>query len=83
MSDATQLIRQIQDGDQAASEELLPLVYDELRKLAAAKMAGERLDHTLPPTALVHETYRRLIDSGDDSANDNGQGDGRGRIPTR
>nr|WP_236649364.1 ECF-type sigma factor [Rhodopirellula sp. SM50] len=41
----------------------MPLVYDELRKLAAAKMAGERLDHTLPPTALVHEAYLRLIGS--------------------
>lgn len=66
MSDVTQLIHQIQSGDRAASEELLPLVYDELRKLAAAKMAGERMDHTLPPTALVHEAYLRLIGPGDE-----------------
>lgn len=62
MSDVTRLIHQIQDGDQAASAELLPLVYDELRKLAAAKMANERIDHTLAPTALVHEAYVRLVD---------------------
>jgi len=64
MSDVTQLIHQLQDGDRAASEELLPLVYDELRRLAAAKMSRERLDHTLPPTALVHEAYLRLVGSG-------------------
>ncbi|PAY17517.1 RNA polymerase subunit sigma [Rhodopirellula sp. SM50] len=80
MNDVTQLIHQVQDGDRAASEELLPLVYDELRKLAAAKMASERLDHTLPPTALVHEAYLRLIGSGDDSPNGNGQWDGRGHF---
>ena len=74
MSDVTELIHQIHDGDQAASEELLPLVYDELRKLAAAKMAGERMDHTLAPTALVHETYLRLIgSSGNDSSVGSGQ----------
>lgn len=80
MSDVTQLIHQIQDGDQAASEELLPLVYDELRKLAAAKMAGERLDHTLPPTALVHEAYLRLIGPGNSGSNGNGQWEGRGHF---
>ena len=62
--DVTQLIHQIQNGDRAASEELLPQVYEELRKLAAAKMATERKDHTLPPTALVHEAYLRLIGTG-------------------
>jgi RNA polymerase sigma factor (TIGR02999 family) len=50
-------------GDQHASEELLPLVYDELRKLAAARMANERPDHTLQATALVHEAYVRLVDA--------------------
>ncbi len=64
MSDVTQLIDQIQCGNPTAAEELLPLVYDELRKLAARKMAEEREDHTLPPTALVHEAYLRLVGSG-------------------
>lgn len=75
MSDVTRLLHQIQDGDTAATEELLPLVYDELRKLAAAKMTGERLDHTLPPTALVHEAYLGLVVSGDDGSD---QWEGRG-----
>ena len=75
MSEVTKLISQIQNGDQAASEELLPLVYDALRGLAAAKMAGERTDHTLAPTALVHEAYLRLIGSGN-----NEHWDGRGHF---
>ena len=62
MSDVTQLLAQIESGDQQASQELLPLVYDELRKLAAAWMASERPDHTLQATALVHEAYVRLVD---------------------
>ncbi len=53
----------IEQGDPAAAERLLPLVYDELRKLAASKMASERLDHTLQATALVHEAYVRLVDA--------------------
>jgi RNA polymerase sigma factor (TIGR02999 family) len=73
MSDVTQLIHQSRDVDRAASEELLPLVGDELRKLAAAKMAGERKDHTLPPTALVHEAYLRLV-SPEETVNWNGRG---------
>ena len=52
----------IESGDQQASEELLPLVYDELRKLAAARMSSERPDHTLQATAVVHEAYVRLVD---------------------
>ena len=75
MSDVTRLIAQIQQGDQAASEQLLPLVYDELRKLAAAKMSGEREDHTLPPTALVHEAYLRLVGAGSEE-----QWNGRGHF---
>ncbi len=72
MSDVTRLISEIQEGNQAATEQLLPLVYDELRKLAAVRLAGERLDHTLPPTALVHEAYLRLIGSGDNQWNGRG-----------
>jgi RNA polymerase sigma factor (TIGR02999 family) len=62
MSDATRILSMIESGDQQASAELLPLVYGELRKLAAARMADERPDHTLQPTALVHEAYLRLVD---------------------
>lgn len=62
MSDVTRILSMIESGDQQASEELLPLVYDELRKLAAARMSSERPDHTLQATALVHEAYVRLVD---------------------
>lgn len=55
MSDVTQIISQIEAGDRAASEELLPLVYRELRKLAEAKLANEKPGQTLQATALVHE----------------------------
>jgi RNA polymerase sigma factor (TIGR02999 family) len=61
----TQLLEQIRRGEAGASERLLPLVYDELRRLARARMAAERPGHTLQPTALVHEAYLRLIGSGD------------------
>jgi RNA polymerase sigma factor (TIGR02999 family) len=63
MSDVTQILQQIEEGDPSAVQELLPLVYEELRKLAAARMAVERSDHTLQATALVHEAYVRLVDS--------------------
>ena len=63
MSDVTQILSQIQAGDAVAAERLLPLVYDELRKLAAAKMAHENPGHTLQATALVHEAYLRLVDA--------------------
>ena len=62
MSDVTQILSKIESGDQQASEKLLPLVYDELRKLAAARMAGERPDHTLQATALSPQAYLRLVD---------------------
>jgi len=62
MSDVTQILGQIEDGDGQAAEKLLPLVYDELRKLAAAKMAQENPGQTLQATALVHEAYIRLVD---------------------
>lgn len=63
MSEVTQILWKIESGDQKVSEELLPLVYDELRKLAAARMVTERPDHTLSATALVHEAYVRLVDA--------------------
>ena len=62
MSDVTRILSRIEEGDPSAAEQLLPLVYDELRKLAANRMAQERLDHTLQSTALVHEAYVRLLD---------------------
>lgn len=60
MSDVTCLLERAQAGDPQAAEELLPLVYDELRKLAACKMANEAAGQTLQPTALVHEAWLRL-----------------------
>ena len=62
MSDVTRILSLIESGEETAAEELLPLVYDELRKLAAARMTSERPDHTLQATALVHEAYLRLVD---------------------
>ena len=62
MSDVTQILSQIEQGDASASERLLPLVYQELRRLAAQKMALEKQGQTLQATALVHEAYVRLVD---------------------
>src|SRR5215510_3246756 len=62
MSDVTRILTAIEGGDPHAAEELLPLVYDELRKLAAQRMAQEKPGQTLQPTALVHEAYLRLVD---------------------
>lgn len=65
MSDVTHILSQIDAGDPTAAQELLPLVYDELRKLAAAKLAHEKPGQTLEATALVHEAFLRLVgDSG-------------------
>jgi RNA polymerase sigma factor (TIGR02999 family) len=61
MSDVTRILSQIDVGDPHATEKLLPLVYDELKKLAAAKLAQERPGQTLQATALVHEAYLRLV----------------------
>jgi len=61
MSDLTQILCAIEQGDPKAAKQLLPLVYDELRKLAAGHMANEAPDHTLDATALVHEAYLRLV----------------------
>ena len=63
MSDVTRILSQIESGDPSAAEQLLPLVYDELRKLAAAKLAQEKPGQTLQATALVHEAYLRLVDA--------------------
>ena len=61
VSDVTRMIEAIQQGDPKAADELLPLVYEELRRLAAAKMANEAAGNTLQPTALVHEAWLRLV----------------------
>jgi RNA polymerase sigma factor (TIGR02999 family) len=63
MSDVTEILSRIERGDASATDQLLPLVYEELRKLAKNRMAGERLDHTLQATALVHEAFVRLVDT--------------------
>jgi RNA polymerase sigma factor (TIGR02999 family) len=63
MADVTRILSAIEDGDPDAAEQLLPLVYEELRKLAAAKMAQEKPGQTLQATALVHEAYLRLVDN--------------------
>ena len=62
MSDVTQILSQIEQGDPSSAEQLLPLVYDELRKLAAVRLANEKPGQTLQATALVHEAYLRLVD---------------------
>ena len=70
MNDVTRILTAIEQGDGQAAEQLLPLVYDELRKLAAAQMAAENPGHTLNATALVHEAYLRLV--GDQHFDDRG-----------
>ena len=62
MSDVTRILSQIESGDPSAAEQLLPLVYEELRKLAAAKLAQEKPGQTLQATGLVHDAYIRLVD---------------------
>src|SRR5687768_5246815 len=63
MSDVTRILSQIESGDPTAAEQLLPLIYDELRKLAASKLAQEKPGQTLQATALVHDAYLRLVDA--------------------
>src|SRR5205085_2666028 len=75
MSDVTRILSQIEQGDPQAAEKLLPLVYDELRNLAAVKLAQEKSGQTLQATALVHEAYLRLV--GD---NNSPQWDNRGHF---
>jgi len=73
MNDVTQILSRIESGDAAASAQLLPLVYDELRKLAAARLAHEKPGQTLQATALVHDVYLRLVD-GESSQHWNSRG---------
>jgi RNA polymerase sigma factor (TIGR02999 family) len=75
LSDVTRILAQIESGDPSAAERLLPLVYEELRKLAAARMAEESPGQTLQPTALVHEAYLRLV-----RPEDAGRWDNRGHF---
>jgi RNA polymerase sigma factor (TIGR02999 family) len=77
MSEVTQILNAVNAGDRAASEELLPLVYEELRRLAAHQMRLEQPGHTLQATALVHEAYLRLV--GSDASTDI-HWDGRGHF---
>jgi RNA polymerase sigma factor (TIGR02999 family) len=80
MSDVTRILSQIDSGDPSAAEQLLPLVYDELRKLAATKLAHEKPGQTLQATALVHEAYLRLVRS--ESEEDRGrEGEGETNAP--
>jgi RNA polymerase sigma factor (TIGR02999 family) len=72
MSDVTQILTAIESGDPQAAAQLLPLVYDELRKLAAGRMSNERDGQTLQPTALVHEAYLRLVGATNPSWNSRG-----------
>ncbi len=72
-SEVTRILSTIEDGDRQAASQLLPLVYDELRRMAARKMAHEKPDQTLQPTALVHEAFLRLV-GGDDRKNWDGRG---------
>jgi RNA polymerase sigma factor (TIGR02999 family) len=65
MSDVTQILHAIEQGDPQAASQLLPLIYDELRRLAAQKLAHETPGQTLQPTALVHEAYLRLVGAGE------------------
>ena len=74
MSDITRILQSIEHGDPKATQELLPLVYEELRRLAAQKMANEAPGHTLQPTALVHEAWLRL------TGDQNQKWDGRGHF---
>lgn len=64
MPNLTQILAQIEGGDEHAAEDLLPLLYNELRRLAAQRMSGEKTGHSLQATALVHEAYLRLVDNG-------------------
>ncbi len=74
MSDVTRVIEAIQRGDPKAAEELLPLVYEELRRLAASRMSNEAAGQTLQPTALVHEAWLRLV------GNENQKWDNKGHF---
>ena len=81
MNDVTRILSAIEQGDQHAAEQLLPLVYDELRKLAAQRLAEEKAGQTLQATALVHEAYIRLVASpGRQSGKEEQHWDNRGHF---
>jgi len=65
MPNVTEILQRVESGDGSSVEQLLPLVYDQLRAMARARIAGERIDHTLQGTALVHEVYLRLVNARD------------------
>jgi RNA polymerase sigma factor (TIGR02999 family) len=71
MSEVTRILSAIEQGDPHASEQLLPLVYDELRRLAVQKLSEEKPGQTLQATALVHEAYLRLVGNGEETRWDN------------
>lgn len=74
MSDVARLLQAVDAGDQKAAEELLPVVYQELRRLAKARLAGEQVGQTLQATDLVHEAYNRIVGDGGGEAKWNGAG---------
>jgi RNA polymerase sigma factor (TIGR02999 family) len=80
MSDATRILNAIDEGDPRAAEQLLPLVYDELRKLAAHKLAQEKPGQTLEATALVHEAYLRLVGPAPAASSQEGGWNSRGHF---
>jgi RNA polymerase sigma factor (TIGR02999 family) len=80
MSKVTQVLAAIEQGDPTAAEQLLPLVYDELRILAAQKLANEKPGQTLEPTALVHEAYLRLVLPSDPALAEAGHWNSRGHF---
>lgn len=81
MTDVSHILSAIEQGDPSAAERLLPLVYDELRRLAAQRLAQEKPGQTLQATALVHEAYLRLVAISEEGAANPGQGwDGRGHF---
>jgi RNA polymerase sigma factor (TIGR02999 family) len=80
MTEVTRILSEIEHGDPGAAEQLLPLVYDELRRLAAQKLAQEKPGQTLQPTALVHEAYTRLVGGGEAAAARPQRWDSRGHF---
>ena len=80
MSEVTRILSAIEDGDPHAAEQLLPLVYDELRKLAAQRLTQEKPGQTLQATALVHEAYLRLVKNDGDEAGHQQRWDSRGHF---
>jgi len=80
MSDVTRILSQIESGEPAASEQLLPLVYDELRRLARQKLSHEKPGQTLSATALVHEAYLRLVGGHEAGVGSQVSGDGRDNL---